>query len=48
MGEFLSTPIRDKISEEGENEYVNYTNLDKIWSFWNAWMEKENGRLSHI
>jgi hypothetical protein len=27
MGEFLSTPIRDKISEDGENEIVNFLKL---------------------
>jgi hypothetical protein len=27
MGEFLSTPIRDKVSEDGENEFVKYPNI---------------------
>jgi hypothetical protein len=57
MGEFLSTPIKDKVSEDNEDKNVTLTNkkfspkifnIDKIWSLWNARMEKENGRFSHF
>jgi hypothetical protein len=49
MGEFLSTPIKDKFSEDGENEIVNtQINLAQVWSMWYARLEKENGGFSHI
>jgi hypothetical protein len=44
MGEFLSTPIKDKVIEDGENSYV-YISYKKV-SFCSrryARMEKENG-----
>jgi hypothetical protein len=52
MGEFLSTPIRDKVSEDNENEIVkeiinNLYKLVKIRSMWYARMEKKNGRFSY-
>jgi hypothetical protein len=47
MGEFLSTPIRDKVSEDGENELVLFNNIDQIWGKWNARLEKKNGRFSY-
>lgn len=52
MGEFLSTPIKDKVSEDGESDSVNKIYLIiyivKIRSMWNARMEKANGRFSYI
>jgi hypothetical protein len=27
MGEFLSTPNREKVSEDGENDFVNISNF---------------------
>jgi hypothetical protein len=49
MGEFLSTPIRDKVSEDNENSLVNINlnRLDKIWCMWHARLEKKNGGLTH-
>ena len=48
MGEFLSTPIRDKVSEDNENEIVPSFNLVKIRSLWHARLAQKNGRLAHF
>jgi hypothetical protein len=40
MGELLSHPNKDKISEDGENEYVKFYNKVKIWFILYARMEK--------
>lgn len=49
MGEFLSTPIRDKVSEDSDNSLViiRFNQLDQIRCMWDARLEKENGRLTH-
>ena len=49
MGEFLSVPIKEKVSEDNENSFVNFifNILVKIWSLWNAGMEKKNGGFAH-
>ncbi len=49
MGEFLSTPIKEKVSEDSENSLVIYliNQLVKIRCMWHARMEKENGRLTY-
>lgn len=48
MGEFLSTPIKDKISEDNDNSLVLFNlTIVKIRRLWNAGMEEENGGLPH-
>jgi len=52
MGEYLSTPLRDKETEEGSNTLVNHSNflimsLVEIRSMWDVGMEKRNGGFSH-
>jgi len=57
MGEFLSTPIKEKVSEDNEDQFVRKKTyfklkfkflIDKIWSMWNARLEKKNGRFSYF
>ena len=51
MGEFLSTPIKEKQSEDGETTNVLssiYNPKVKIWGIRNARLEKKNGRLSYF
>ena len=57
MGEYLSTPNREKKSEEGENgkvsasspliliKYINF--LDKVWFVCDAGMAQEHGRRAY-
>lgn len=47
MGDFLTTPIKDKHSEDKENGYVKINNIASNWCLWDARLEKENGRLTH-
>jgi len=55
MGEFLSTPVKEKISNDGENSFVNnlflkiyfFNYLVKIWFLLYARLEKKNGRFPH-
>jgi hypothetical protein len=48
MGEFLSTPNKQKHSEDKEGKTVFFsTKIDKIRSFWNARLEKEDGRFTY-
>lgn len=54
MGEYLSTPNKEKKSEEGENgkvihpPLISYSfHLDKVWSFSNVRLEKKYGGFSH-
>jgi hypothetical protein len=32
MGEFLSTPIKEKISDDGQNSFVSNTYLNNIFN----------------
>jgi hypothetical protein len=43
MGEFLSIPIRDKVTEEGEGSKVIIFNSAQVCCLWYARLEKENG-----
>jgi hypothetical protein len=36
MGEFLSVPIKDKVSEDNENSIVLFFYLVTIWGLWHA------------
>jgi hypothetical protein len=49
MGEFLSAPIKDKVSEdvEGNTVKIFLTILVEICKLWNARLEKKNGRLPY-
>ena len=54
MGEFLSTPVKEKISDDGENSVVinyifNYLFIDivKIWFMFYARLEKKTGRFTY-
>jgi hypothetical protein len=53
MGEFLSTPIKDKQSEDGENSIVKHHikplynhHIVTFWVLFNARMEETYGRRS--
>jgi hypothetical protein len=50
MGEFLSTPNKEKISEDGENSFVicYFLILGKIWGMRDAGLEEKDGGFSHI
>lgn len=37
MGEFLSTPIKEKESEDGENDFVSNCLINHIASLWRMW-----------
>jgi hypothetical protein len=52
MGEFLSTPVKEKISDDGENSFVsifynNILKIAKIRFMLYARLEKKNGRFSY-
>ncbi len=49
MGEFLSTPIKDHVSEDGENAIVRnkFKLLVTLRSLRYARMEEKNGRFAH-
>lgn len=49
MGEFLSTPNKDKISEDNENIFVRISLISvTLWGLWHAGMEKEDGGFPHF
>ena len=50
MGDFLTTPNKEKVSEDSECPTVNDSILllDEIRSIRNARLEKENGRLTYF
>ena len=50
MGEFLSVPNKEKISEDTENTFVREIiiyKIDPYWSKRNARLEKAYGGFSH-
>jgi hypothetical protein len=51
MGEFLSTPNKEKHSEDSDNSLVTKFEINPIlatlWSQWNAGMEKKNGGFTY-
>ena len=54
MGEFLSTPVKEKISDDGENSVVKnkifklfFNNIVKIWFMFYARLEKKTGRFPY-
>ena len=54
MGEFLSVPVKDKVSDDGENSVVKnknfkylFNNIVKIWVMFYARLEKKTGRFSY-
>ncbi len=47
MGEFLSVPIKDKVSEDNENSIVQTFNLVKIRCMRDARMAQAHGGLSY-
>jgi len=49
MGEFLSAPIKDKVSEDSESSTVKFFIIVTvtICNLWNARLEKKNGRFSY-
>ncbi len=50
MGEFLSAPIKDKVSEDNENHlvFLVINILVEIRGLWNAMLEKTHGRFSYF
>ena len=54
MGEFLSVPVKDKVSDDGENSVVKnkifklfFNSIVKIWFMFYARLEKKTGRFPY-